>query len=96
MTDKSNYTLEEKVAWLEGAFEQMEKRVESLERRHTKPALKPGNGFEPDMIGTVTISIAGFMLLLGIPFDVPGAIIGAMFGLAVGLYNVTVDRQKRK
>lgn len=101
MIDKSKYTLEEKVAWLEGAFEQMDKRVQALERRRWEPAPNSPNAqarssFEPAMIGTVAITTASFGLMGGIPFGIPGAIVGAVCGFALGVYSVTVDRRKRK
>lgn len=47
--------------------------------------------FQPDFIGTMTITTAGGSLLLGVPFGMVGAVIGGVLGLLLGVYNETAS-----
>lgn len=41
----------------------------------------------PDVIGTLTTATASFSLLGGVPFGLPGVIVGALVGFAIGAVN---------
>lgn len=51
------------------------------------PQKQVKRNFQPDVIGTVTVTTAGAVLLLGVPFGTVGAVIGGVLGFALGVYN---------